>query len=45
MAVTHNALAAILSLEAPILDEKIRDLGLYGLGQQRARALPHDSVS
>jgi hypothetical protein len=42
MAVAHNALAAILSLEARMLGEKISDLGLYGLGQQRARALRQD---
>src|SRR5215470_16692601 len=42
MAVAHNALAAILSLEARMLGKKIRDLGLYGLGQQRARAMPQD---
>jgi hypothetical protein len=42
MAVAHNALAAILSLEARMLGEKIRDLCLYGLSQQRARALPQD---
>jgi hypothetical protein len=40
MAVAHNALAAILSLEARMLGEKISDLGLYGLGQQRTRPLP-----
>jgi hypothetical protein len=42
MAVAHNALAAILSLEAHVLGEKISDLRLYGLGQQRACALPED---
>jgi hypothetical protein len=33
---------AILSLEALVLYEKISDLGLYGLDQQRAPALPQD---
>ena len=41
-AVAHKALAAILSLEAHMPGEKIRDLGLYGLRQQGARALPQD---
>jgi hypothetical protein len=40
MTVAHNALAAILSLEARMVGEKLSDLGFYGLGQQRARALP-----
>ena len=42
MAVAHNALAAVLSLQARMLGEKISELGLYGLGEQRARALPQD---
>ena|SRR5215472_14091901 len=36
MAVAHNTLAAILSLEAHMLAEKISDLGLYGLRQRPA---------
>jgi hypothetical protein len=42
MAVAHKALAAILSLEARMLREKISDLSLYGSGQQCARALSQD---
>ncbi len=42
MAVAHNALAAILGLEISMLGEKIRDLGLDRLRQQRARPLPQD---
>jgi len=42
MAVANNALAAIFGPEITMLGEKIRDLGLYGLSQQRARALPQD---
>jgi hypothetical protein len=42
MAVTHNALAAVRGLEIGMLSEKIRDLGLYGLRQQGARALSQD---
>jgi hypothetical protein len=38
MPVAHNALAAILSLEARMLGKKITDLSLYGLGEQRVRA-------
>src|SRR5260370_20345997 len=41
-AVAHNALAAILGLEIGMLGEKIRDLGLDRLRQQRARPLPQD---
>src|SRR5258707_349766 len=41
-AVAHNALAAILGLEISMLGEKIRDLGLDRLRQQRARPLPQD---
>ena len=37
MAVANNALAAIFGPEITMLGEKIRDLGLYGLSQQRAR--------
>src|SRR5262249_6084382 len=42
MTVAHNALAAVLRLEISMLGEKIRDLGLYRLSQQRACALPQD---
>ena len=42
MAVAYKALAAILSPEAHMLGEKICDLGLYGLSQQRARPPPED---
>src|SRR5215468_276847 len=42
MAVAHNTLAAVLSLKIRMLGKKIRDLGLYGLSQQAARALPQD---
>src|SRR5262249_2606590 len=42
MAVAHNALAAILGLEIRMLGEKIRDLGLDRLRQQRASPLPQD---
>ena len=45
MAVAHNALAAILGLEISMLGEKIRDLGLYGLSKERARALRKIPVS
>jgi hypothetical protein len=31
MAVAHNALAAILSLEVRVSSEKMRDLAFYGL--------------
>ena len=42
MAVPHNALAAILGLEISTLGEKIRDLRLDRLRQQRASSLPQD---
>ena len=42
MPVAHNTLAAIRSLEIGMLGEEIRDLGLYGLRQQRLRSLPHN---
>jgi len=45
MAVAHNALAAILGLEIGMLGEKIRDLGLDRLRQQRARPCRRISVS
>ncbi len=41
MAMAHNA-SAVRGLEIGMLGEKIRDLGLYGLSQQRARPLPQD---
>src|SRR5258708_12247540 len=41
MAMAHNA-SAVRGLEIGMLGEKIRDLGLYGLSQQRARPLPLD---
>ena len=40
MAVAHNALAGTSIFEAPMLGEKISDLGLYGRGQQRACPIP-----
>ena len=42
MAVPHNALAAILGLEISMLGERIRDLRLDRLRQQRASSLPQD---
>lgn len=42
MAMAHDALAAILGLEISMLGEKIRDLGLDRLRQQRASSLPQD---
>jgi hypothetical protein len=42
MAVAHNALAAVLGLEISMRGEKIHDLGLDRLPQQRARPLPQD---
>jgi hypothetical protein len=45
MAVAHNALAAILSLEAHMLGEKISDLGLYGLGSSVRAPCRRISVS
>jgi hypothetical protein len=42
MAVANNALTAIFGLQISVPGEKIRDLSLYGLRQQRARALLQD---
>jgi hypothetical protein len=42
VAVAHKALAPVRDLEIGMLSEKIRDLGLYGLSQQAARALSQD---
>ena len=42
MAVAHNALTAILSLEVRVFGEKIRDLAFYRLRQQGARTLPEN---
>jgi len=42
MAAAPNVLAAFRGLEIGTLGEKIRDLGLYGLSQQRACALSQD---
>jgi hypothetical protein len=42
MAVAHNALTAILSLEVRVFGEKIRHLTFYRLRQQGARTLPEN---
>jgi hypothetical protein len=42
MAVPNEALAAIFGLQVSVLGEKIGDLSIHGLSQQRARALPQD---
>jgi hypothetical protein len=45
MAVADNTLPTVLSLDIGMLGEEIRDLGLYSLGEQRARARRKISVS
>jgi hypothetical protein len=45
MAVAHKTPAAVRGFEIGMLSEKIRDLGLYGLSQQAARARRKISVS
>jgi len=42
MAVADNTFPTVLGLEIAMLGEEMRDLGLYGLSQQGARALPED---
>src|ERR1700738_3699969 len=42
MAVAHHALVAVLGLEISMLGEEIGNLGLDGLSQQAACALPQD---
>src|SRR5215468_4396042 len=42
MAVAHNALTAVLGLEISMLGEKVRNLGLDRLRQQRASPLPQN---
>jgi hypothetical protein len=40
--VADNAVAAVLGPKIGMLGEEIRDLGLYGVRQQAARALPEN---
>ena len=40
MAAMDNTLPTVLGLEIGMVGEEIRDLSLYGLSQQGARALP-----
>jgi hypothetical protein len=42
MAVANNALTATFDRQISVLGEKIRNLRLYSLSQQRARALSQD---